>query len=336
MRKNNGPRRRSRKKIRLVVAGFQHGHIFDLLERAKLLPGIEIAGTCDVAGGLAAEKGLKVEWNDFGAMLENVGCDAVAIGSCYGERGKMVLEALRAGLHVIADKPLCTSLEELEEIEAAVRSGGCRVGIMFDLRDRANFRTLRDVVRSGRIGSVQTVSFLAQHPLLYGARPRWYFKPQLHGGTINDIAVHAMDLIPWLTGVEIERTEFSRAWNAKAAEVPSFKDCGLLALRLSNGGGVIGDVSYLAPDGCGYRTDLYWRVSVFGTGGVAETSFNSGYVSVADDGASNPERVELCEARPGGYLEDFLDDVRGIVKPGRLSTASCLRATRLALECEAA
>jgi hypothetical protein len=147
--------------------------------------------------------------------------------------------------------------------------------------------------------------------------------------------MHAMDLIPWLTGVEIERPEFSRAWNAKASEAPGFKDCGLLALKLSNGGGVIGDVSYLAPDGCGYRTDLYWRVTVSGTGGVAETSYNSGHVAVADDGLSEPERVELGGARPGGYLEDFLDDVRGVVKPGALCTASCLRATRLALECEA-
>jgi len=332
--KGNG---RHQPHLRLAVAGLEHAHIFDLIDRARSLPGFEIVAICDEgSGALAAGKGVVADWSDYGEMLENVECDAVAIGSCYGERGKMVLAALRAGRHVIADKPLCTSLAELDEIEACVRAGGCRVGIMFDLRDRANFRTLRDVVRSGRIGAVQTVSFHAQHSLLYGTRPQWYFTPGLHGGTINDIAVHAMDLIPWLTGVEIERPEFSRTWNAKASEAPGFKDCGLLALKLSNGGGVIGDVSYLAPDGCGYRTDLYWRVSVSGTGGVAETSYNSGHVTVADDGLNEPERVELGGARPGGYLEDFLDDVRGVVKPGALCTASCLRATRLALECEAA
>lgn len=57
------------------------------------------------------------------------------------------------------------------------------------MRDSGNALALREVVRSGRIGEIQTMSFAGQHPLLRGERPNWYFEPGMHGGTLNDIAV---------------------------------------------------------------------------------------------------------------------------------------------------
>ena len=220
-------------------------------------------------------------------------------------------------------------------ISALVREKRLRVGIMFDLRDHGNLIALREVIRSGRIGAVQTVSFSAQHPLLPGKRPGWYFQPGLHGGTINDIAVHAIDFLPWLTGLGIERVDFARSWNAKARSTPDFRDCGQLALRLSNGGGVMGDVSYLAPDRCGYAGDNYWRITVHGTSGFAETSCNRNHITVANDRSECPECLPPSPPRPGGYLVDFLADARGTPRQDGLCTTSCLLATRLALECEA-
>jgi len=33
---------------------------------------------------------------------------------------------------------------------------------------------------------------------VWGTRPAWYFEPGMHGGTLNDIAIHALDFIPWV------------------------------------------------------------------------------------------------------------------------------------------
>jgi predicted dehydrogenase len=157
----------------------------------------------------------------------------------------------------------------------------------------------------------------------------------MHGGTLNDIAVHAVDFLPWLTGLEIAEITSSRSWNAKAGEAPHFKDCAQCVLRLSNGGGVLGDVSYLAPDQCGYSADNYWRITAHGTLGFAETSYNRDGVTFADDSSTAPEAVPPASPRPGGYLQDFLNDIGGCPLPGGLTTGSNLRATRLALELEA-
>ena len=208
--------------------------------------------------------------------------------------------------------------------------------MMLDMRDHGNLIGLRDIVRSGRIGEVQTVAFSAQHPLLWGTRPSWYFEPGMHGGTLNDIAIHALDFLPWVTGLEIEKVEAARTWNAKATGAPHFNDCGQFLLRLSNGGGVFGDVSYLAPDKCGYAIPNYWRITVHGTKGFAETSYGASGVSLADDESTEPERIAPTPTVPGGYLTDFLADVAGVAKPDGRATGSCLRATRQALDLELA
>ncbi len=64
-----------------------------------------------------------------------------------------------------------------------------------------------------------------------------------HGGTINDIAVHALDLIPWITGHKFKRIVAARCWNALAKRCPHFKDAAQLMLEMDNGAGVMGDVS---------------------------------------------------------------------------------------------
>ena len=169
------------------------------------------------------------------------------------------------------------------------------------------------------------------HPLL-GTRPAWYFEPGIQGGTLCDIAAHVMDFLPWLTGVDIGAVDYARTWNAKAAAAPHFEDCAQFVMRLENGAGVLGDVSYLAPEGCGYTISNYWKITVHGTRGFAETSCTSPGVTIADDEAKAPLTLPPSASKPGGWLEDFLADVGGAPRPQGLDTDHVLAAMRWALD----
>jgi predicted dehydrogenase len=138
--------------------------------------------------------------NSFGRLLGEVDVDAIAVGDYYSRRGAIVIEALRRGKHVLSDKPVCTSLTELEEIEALLRTTKLSLGCQFTLRGSGVLRRARRAIAEGKIGPVHALAFKGQHPLNYGTRAGWYFEPGQQGGTINDIAIHAIDLIPWLTG----------------------------------------------------------------------------------------------------------------------------------------
>ena len=326
------------KPYRIAIAGFRHAHIFDLHKRVQDHPRFQLVATCEeeASDSLLPARKIKPDFTSFDEMLDRVPCDIIALGGCYGDRGVLAVKALRAGRHVIADKPLCTSLAELTAIEQVVRDQGGKVGLMLDMRDVGNMRTLRDIIARGEIGEIQTLSAAGQHPLLHGTRPDWYFETGRHGGTINDLGVHIADFAPWLVGSAIDSVVAARSWNAKAAFAPHFRDCAQLMLRLSSGAGVMGDVSYLAPDACGYKTQGYWRITAHGTKGMAETSWNSPGVTVANDTDPEPRFVPSGPGAPGGYLEDFLADLDGVQRHGALDTASVLTATRRALEAEAA
>ncbi|MBI4559683.1 MAG: Gfo/Idh/MocA family oxidoreductase [Candidatus Hydrogenedentes bacterium] len=324
----------SSKPLRMCFVGFRHGHVFSLYSLVKNRGDARIVGVCEEDAAVRAElgnKGVVVTHNSYDAMLSEVDCDAVAVGDYFGRRGAEVIQALEAGRHVIGDKPLCTRLPELTRIAELARANGLKVGCMLDLPDLAQFQTLRRLLASGVVGEAHTVCFLGQHPLLFGRRPDWYFESGKHGGTLNDLAIHAIDAIPWLTGQEVVEITAARAWNARHQSHPSFQDGAIVMLRLANGAGVIGDVSYLAPDGQGYSHPAYWRFTISGALGSIETSAVAKSVQVfaACDKAGRDEPLD--PERPGGYFEDFLADIAGKPNPNGLRTERILHSSRVAL-----
>lgn len=328
-------------KIRLAFAGFRHPHILELYKAALKHPAVEIvaASEDDAPAHKDVEKGglVRLTHDDHRRMLADVPCDAVAVGDYYGRRGRILIDALEAGRCVIADKPICTRTDELEQIVRLSATRELSVGCMLDMRDGGYARTLRRLIREGAIGEVHTVSFAGQHPLMYGTRAGWYFEQDKQGGTINDIAIHAVDAIPWMTGRKIVEVIAARVWNARLKKCPDFQDGAQMLLRLDNGGGVIGDVSYLAPDKCGYAMPQYWRMVVRGSDGVLEGSFTAGSVFLVGSADTASRQIPCDPDTPGGYLESFIREVTGAEKPDDdLSTRDVLEAARITLAIQAA
>ncbi len=327
-------------RLRFVFAGFRHSHIRHLYELARRHDHIEIAGACEddpeTRAALAAEGSIALTHATLADMLREVPCDVVAIGDYYARRGTLARIALEAGRHVISDKPVCTTLGELGHIEALTRSGGLKLGAMLDLRDAGPFITARDMIRRGELGSIQAIAFGGQHPLLAGSRPGWYFEPGKHGGTINDIAIHAIDLIPWICGTGFAWVEAARTWNARAKHCPPFKDAAQMLLTMCNGAGVLGDVSYFVPDSLGYQHPWYWRMTFWGERGILEAAYTRPTVRLARQGDAVPREIACAPRAEGQYLEQFLADVAGAVQPGALDTGTVIAASRTTLAIQAA
>lgn len=325
-------------KTRFAFVGFRHSHAFDVYNLVRDRPDCEIVASCEedaaTRQALAADGRADITHTKYEKMLDEVECDVVAVADYYTARGPQVVEALRRGLHVISDKPLCHTLAEQAQIEDLSAKRDLSVGLQLDLRGAGAFIRLRDVIRSGELGRIHTMSIGGQHPLLLGSRPAWYFEPGKHGGTINDIGIHVFDIVPWLTGVGWKEVTTARTWNAKATDHPHFKDAAQFVGVLENGAGIMADVSYLAPDKAGYQLPHYWRFTVHGNNGIAETHYGALHVKVALD------HQEAIDQRPVGppihrrYFTDFLNEVRGHRESCDLRTADVLRASRLALEAQ--
>jgi predicted dehydrogenase len=275
----------------------------------------EIAGICEEDEAAAANAfsawGIERNCRSFDELLNNVEFDVLAIGDYYGIRGQRAVAALRCGKHILSDKPLCTSQKELSEISQLVKQSGKKIGIMLDFRDYPCMKAAKSLLDSGKMGKIHAISFGGQHPLNYGVRPGWYFEKGKHGGTINDIAIHGLDAVEYLTGAKVARLNCARCWNAFAKNEPDFKDSAQMTFTLYDNCGCIADVSYAAPDSFGFTTPFYWRFTMWGDGGVMEFSAAEKSVRFYRRDTGTVENIPAPEASLSDYLEIFLNEING-------------------------
>lgn len=316
--------------VRIAFAGFRHGHVTTLYNLAKDNPKVEIVAAyeADDAARKAAEDSLGVKFthSDYDEMLKEENIDVVAIGDYFSIRGELVKKALNANKHVYVDKPLCTSLKELDEIEVLAREKNLKVGCMLDMRYGKHVKTVRDFILDGKLGEIHGIFFGGQHPLLYGTRPDWYFEEGKHGGTINDIAIHGIDFIEYITGLSMKKVLGARCWNAFATEEPQFEDSGQFMVELSNGAGLMADVSYSSPNSSGYTIPFYWRFTLWGTKGVMEFNNSSEEITLAMDGKPGIETIPISDEDPGDCLNVFLDELKGL--PVDIDTEKVFKVSR--------
>jgi UDP-N-acetyl-2-amino-2-deoxyglucuronate dehydrogenase len=183
------------------------GNISDTHARAaRAIPGVSVAaiyGTnAEKVGKLCREHGGR-PYQDFDEFLEHRPMDFVAIGSPSGLHATHGIAAVRKGLHVLTEKPIEISTARAEELIAAARQSGVKLGVLFQDRSKPEIRRLKDWIDRGVIGK----------PLLVDARLKWYRPPEYYsqskwrgtltldgGGVLINQAVHTVDLLLWLLG----------------------------------------------------------------------------------------------------------------------------------------
>lgn len=298
--------------MKIVFYGFQHGHIFSLYERVKQHDEFEIVAAIEDD----AEKRKELE-QTRGMVFSDEGLDywlsrdvdVVAIGDKYGKRGSAVIRALKAGKHVISDKPICTSKDELDEIISLVAQSGLKVGCMLDLRDTRGVQILGKLLQSQTYGELKSVMCTGNHSVDYSKRPKWYFEEGMHGGTINDIAIHAVDLLTHLTGLKLERINAARTWNAFADKTPGFMDSAMFMVELTGGVAVMADVSYSAPASQVFGMPTYWDFKFWCKDALVHYSFVKDEVTVYAEGETTGKVINM-DVEKSDYLASFLRDVK--------------------------
>lgn len=318
--------------MNIAFAGLRHGHIYGLAGLVKQNPDFDIAGWWEedpeaLKGGEAAFE--RPPYESYEALLSDANVDIVAVGDYFGIRGQRVIEALKKGKHVICDKPVCTTLEELDIIAGLLCEKNLKLGCMLDLRYEPCLQHLSSLIAQGQLGEIKTASFTGQHPLNWGQRAGWYFEEGKHGGTFNDIGIHGVDAIHFLTGFPWKKTLYARQWNAFAPLAPIFMDCAQCVGELANGANVMADVSYAAPSPGGFKTPAYWRFTLWGTNGFAECRVNDPDITLLLTGDTQPRIVTAPPVR-NDYLQDFKRELCG--ERVRFDTQSVLDSARATLQ----
>jgi predicted dehydrogenase len=166
-------------------------------------PFIQAAGGVDLAGVvtrsperrriLAADfPGMPV-YDDLDQLLD-AGVDAVTITTPPESRRQLVLQALAAGVHVVADKPFAPTADGGRELHLAAQQAGLALNVFHNRRYDSDIRTLAAVLDSGEIGDLWRVeSRMDQNSTAtLEAGPT--------GGLLRDLGSHLVDQMLWLLG----------------------------------------------------------------------------------------------------------------------------------------
>ena len=126
--------------------------------------------------------------------------------------------------------------------------------------------------------------------------------------------------------MKIDKVIAARTWQAMEKESECFKDAAQIMITLENGCGVMGDVSYSAPDTLGYSHDCYWRFNIWGTKGMMEFAYSSSGVKAWLNGYSGITVFAPTAKVLPDYLDQFLLDIAG--QASDLNTEVILESTR--------
>jgi 1,5-anhydro-D-fructose reductase (1,5-anhydro-D-mannitol-forming) len=180
-----------------TIAG---NHMIPALRSAGQEISAVMSGTAGRAASFASEHGIPRPTPDLAVLLADPDLEAVYISSTNEKHIAQAMAAIRAGKHVLCEKPLALSLTDAEAMVRAADAAGLIFGTNHHLRCSGSHRAIRTLIASGQIGRVLSLRiFHAVH--LPKALRGWRINDAAAGGgVIPDIVVHDADVARFLLG----------------------------------------------------------------------------------------------------------------------------------------
>jgi len=192
--------------MRVAIIGAAAGIAGQHLQALSQLPAVQIVGMADIAAervaARAAEHGCPW-YTDHQQLLAEVRADIVVICTPHPLHAALAIDALRAGAHVLVEKPLAVTVAEGDAIVAAADAAGRVVAVNFQQRFRPAIERARAMVVGGELGAL--VRVLCVEPWYrtqaYYASASWRGTWRGEGGgVLMNQAPHPLDLLCHLAG----------------------------------------------------------------------------------------------------------------------------------------
>lgn len=178
-----------------------------LIGRKRLgsLPAGAFAAACDLdlarAEQLVATAATGYATNDAARVFADPTIDAVIICTLNASLAPLALAAVRAGKHVLIEKPGAIYVAELEALAAEATACAVQVRIGYNHRFHPALRKAREIIDAGLVGDLMFLRGRYGHGGRVGYDTEWRADPQLSGGgELIDQGVHLIDLAQWFLG----------------------------------------------------------------------------------------------------------------------------------------
>lgn len=207
-----------KKKVAYALVGFggiaetriaREGFACDA-KRFRPLRNARLKGVFDVnSGRRASAEALGLEWySSFEEVLRDDSLDAVFIATNNATHAKLAIRALKAGKHVIVEKPLATTLAHARKMNRLAKSAGLSLAVDHMMVHNVRTREAKRILAAGRLGAVNDSCFHME--FAYGYDPAeaasWRCSdPDEMGGPVGDVASHCFYVAEFVFGRRISK-----------------------------------------------------------------------------------------------------------------------------------
>lgn len=179
-------------------------------------PNTEVYGFYDInlarAEELAKQYGGKA-FASYEELLADESIEAVSVCAANHVHAEITIAALKAGKHVLCEKPMAVTLPECEAMVAAAKESGKYLMIGQNQRLAKAHAKAKELIEQGAIGRVLTFRTIFGHggPETWSVDPgknTWFFdKTKAAMGAMADLGIHKTDMIQYVLGTKIVKTQ---------------------------------------------------------------------------------------------------------------------------------
>jgi len=281
----------------------------------------EIVAVMDIDPGRAREVAKKFNIYrscDSEKELLDQNIDAVYIASPQNIHCRQVVMAAQAGKHILCEKPMAVSLEEVDCMEEACRKAKVKFMLGFCMRNNIYNKKARELVQSGALGKIVMgrAQLTCWYPPIENA---WRQDISVsHGGALIDMGTHCLDILEWIMGTTISEVSGFQDLLAHSYRT-KIEDTSTIVVRFANRAHGIIDNYFNLPDAAAQNSlEIHGtKGSLIGRGTIGqdptghmfsiiqpqETGYNAGQNRVAE--AKRQEYDLKGESLYGQMMEIF-------------------------------
>jgi len=187
---------------------------------------------------LSAKYGRTVTaYNDLDAMLENPEIHVVSVCSYPYDHARQVIAAVKAGKHLIIEKPLCLSLKDLRAMQKAIEQAKVKTCVCFECRYSSQFLATKAIIDQGLLGKLHYGEVDYYHGIgpWYG-QFRWNTRKDAGGSSLLTAGCHALDALLLCMGNDVtEVTSYDTKSNNKIFAPYEYTTSSVTILRFKSG-----------------------------------------------------------------------------------------------------
>ncbi len=241
------------------------------------LPWVRIVGVASrtraSAERLATSCGapVAVDYGELEKLVRDDRVETVFVNSTNHLHADHAVTALRAGTHVVVEKPLCLSLDEADRMIAAARDAGRGLGYAENLCFAPHYRHARQRIASGALGRILFARQCEKHE---GPYSEWFFQEEeAGGGALLDMGCHSIECLRWLLGKpRVVRVSASLSTRSHT-ERTTLDDTALVQFDVEDGPRLISESSWSLRGGMESTLEVHGtegtlRLDLLGEGGV--------------------------------------------------------------------